>query len=112
MADARKTPNSQLRDLDNPTAAFPIGALNANDGRRPGRRRGRLDEDETELRPMVRARGADDDDEIDVELDAASMQAPPRRVTLDLRFLALWLIAASGLAMLAAVATAAVVLFK
>ena len=61
---------------------------------------------------MYRARGADDDDEIDVDLDAAEMQVPPGRVTLDLRLLALWLIAASGLAMLAAVATAAVVLFK
>ena len=98
-----------MRDLDNPTAQFPIGAMYREAARRSkdGGSSGRLipgmdDDDATEL--------LDFDDE-DTEEDVALGESK-RRVTVDVRFFALWVAAAGVLGVLAAVAATAAVLYR
>lgn len=114
--DARANPRvseatreRRLRDLDNPTASFPIRSVGVASGRRI-----REDEVQTELRKAVKFYD-DDEPELDegqhLELDREPPRAKPA-VTVDIRFVALWLVAASILAMLAAVAAATAVLYR
>jgi hypothetical protein len=110
MADRKKSATQRLRDLDNPTAAFPIGALNR--GTPPTRHA--LEEDETERRPMSRAGRipirlgfSDDDEDYD---DSRAFPLPPEPVSVDPRLLVVGLLVATGIAMLGAVIAAVMVM--
>jgi hypothetical protein len=89
-----------VRDLENPTAQFPIGAMYRR--KQEESRTGPTDEpeDDTELLDWDDPRHEEDDDEF---------SEPVRRRGFDMWVFALWLVAAAVLGLLAAaVATAAV----
>ncbi|MEQ1500776.1 MAG: hypothetical protein ABMB14_01030 [Myxococcota bacterium] len=105
MSDPHKPPPRGLRDLEDPTAAFPIGALRSG----LPKRRSPAEED-TDRRHAVPLLDDDEDEDEYPELPLDGTRH--RRVTVDLRFVALWLIAATMLAMMAAVAAAAALLLR
>lgn len=89
------------RDIDNPTAQFPIGAMYRELADKKKRSRAG-DPDDTALLDWEE----EDTDEV------REAPEPKRRVTVDLRFFALWLAAAGILGLLAAVAAAAALLYR
>lgn len=107
---SQATRERRLRDLDNPTASFPIRSVGVASGRRI-----REDDVQTELRKAVKFYD-DDEPELDDEGQELELDKQPTRpkpaVSVDIRFVALWLVAASMLAMLAAVAAATAVLYR
>lgn len=107
------TPQRRVRDLDNPTAQFPIGAMyqaarRAKDGGSRDRAAipgaGLLDEDDDATELL-------DWDEEDTE-DNVDLPGSKRRVTVDVRFFALWVAAAGVLGLLAAAAATAAILYR
>ncbi|MEQ1564349.1 MAG: hypothetical protein ABMA64_01840 [Myxococcota bacterium] len=92
-----------MRDLEDPTHAFPIGSMS-----RTGSRKARLDpqSEDLDLGPAPVVHAGDDD---------WSDSPPPRtaaRPMIDARFVVAWLIVAGGLVALAALAVAVAVLYS
>jgi hypothetical protein len=107
MAERKNSPTSRLRDLDNPTAAFPIGALHrGTPAARPA-----VEEDETERRPLPRipihSKFSDDDEE---DYDTSAFPVQPEPWSVDPRLLAVGLLAVTGVAMCGAVVAAVMVM--